>query len=72
MCSLVNNCFFYSHADNHPVHHAQKVVDQIYDSGVIILFAFCHHTVDEVFAKVKHYWRQNNVVLHAISASSLP
>ena len=65
MCSLVNNCFFYSHADNHPVHHAQEVVDHIYDSGVIIRFLPPYSTdlnpIEEVFAKVKHYSRQNDV-----------
>ena len=29
MSSLVNDCFFYSHTDNHPVHHAQEVVDHV-------------------------------------------
>ena len=58
MCSLVINCFFYSHAHNHPVHHAQEVVDHIYDSGVIIRILTPYspdlNPIEEVFAKVKH------------------
>ena len=74
MYSLVNNCFFYSHADNHPVHLAQEVVDHIYDSGVIIRFLPpCSpdlNPIEEVFAKVKHYSRQNDVVLQSVRVSS--
>ena len=74
MCTLVNNCSFYSHADNHPVHHAQEVVDHIYDSGVIIRFLPPYspdlNPIEEVFAKVKHYLRQNDVVLQSVQNPS--
>ena len=56
MCSLVNNCFFYSHADNHPVHHAQEVVIRFLPPYSTDL-----NPIEEVFAKVKHYSRQNDV-----------
>ncbi len=60
--------------DNHPVHHVQDVIERVYDSGSIIRFLLPYspdlNPVEEVFANVKHYLRQNDVVLHSVQDSS--
>ena len=52
------------------MHHAQEIVDHIYDSGVIIRFLPPYspdlNPIEEVFSKVKHYSRQNDVVLQSV------
>ena len=56
--------------DNQLDNHAQEVVDHIYDSGVIICFLPPYspdlNPIEDVFAKVKHYLRQNDVVLQSV------
>ena len=56
--------------DNHPAHHVQEVVEHIYDSGAIVRYLppYSPHLnpIEEVFAKVKHYLRQNDSVLQAV------
>jgi hypothetical protein len=56
--------------DNHPAHHVQEVVEHIYDSGAIIRYLPPYspdfNPIEEVFAKVKHYLRQNDLVLQAV------
>ena len=56
------------------MHHAQEVVDHIYDSGVIIRFLPPYspdlNPIEEVFSKVKHYSRQNDVVLQSVRVPS--
>ena len=62
-------CAFFS-TDNHPAHHVQEVVEHIYDSGAIVWYLppYSPHLnpIEEVFAKVKHYLRQNDLVLQAV------
>ena len=56
--------------DNHPAHHVQEVVEHVYDSGALIRFLPPYspdlNPIEEVFAKVKHYLRQNDSVLQAV------
>jgi hypothetical protein len=55
--------------DNHPTHHVREVIERVYDSGAIIRFLPPYspdlNPIEEVFAQVKHYLRQNDVVLQA-------
>ena len=55
--------------DNHAVHHVQEVIEHVYDYGAIIHF-LPPYSPDlnsiEVFAKVKHYLCQNDLVLHSL------
>ena len=50
--------------DNHPAHHIQEVVGHVYNSGALISFLPPYspdlNPIEEVFAKVKHYLRQND------------
>ena len=56
--------------DNHPAHHVQEVVEHLYNSGALIRFLPPYspdlNPIEEVFAKVKHYLRQNDSVLQAV------
>ena len=56
--------------DNHPAHYVQEVVEHVYNSGAFISFLPSYspdlNPIDEVFAKVKHYLRQNDSVLQAV------
>ena len=56
--------------DNHPAHHVQEVVEHIYDSGAIVRYLPPYspdfNPIEDVFAKVKHYLRQNDPVLQAV------
>ena len=60
--------------DNHPVHHVQDVIQRVYDFGAIIRFLPPYspdlNPIEEVFAKVKHYLRQNDVVLQSVQDTS--
>jgi transposase len=59
--------------DNHPAHHVQEVVEHIYDSGAIVRYLPPYspdlNPIEEVFAKVKHYLRQNDAVSVSFNAS---
>ena len=76
---LISNCngrdsikhaVIYISTDNHPVHHVQEVINHIYDSGVIIRFLPPYSSdlnpIEEVFSQVKHYLRQNHLVLQSV------
>lgn len=60
--------------DNHPAHHVQEVVYRIYDSGVIVRFLPPYspdlNPIEEMFAKVKHHLRQNDIVLQSLNDPS--
>ena len=67
--------FSYSHVDNHPVHHAQEVVNHIYNAGVIICvlppYSPDLNPIEEAFVnKVKRYLRQNDLVLQSVRVPS--
>ena len=56
--------------DSHPAHHVQEVVEHVYNSGALIRFLPSYspdlNPIKGVFAKVKHYLRQNDSVLQAV------
>ena len=60
--------------DNHAVHHVQEVIERGYDYGAIIRFLPPYfpdlNPIGEVFANVKHYLRQNHLVLHSLQDPS--
>ena len=62
-------CFCYSIIDNHPAHHVQDIIDHVYNSGVLVHFLPPYspdlNPIEEVFAKVKHCLRQNDLVLQS-------
>lgn len=71
MCAVNWICFvIFQHADNHPVHHVQEAIDQVYNHGALVRFLTPYspdqNPIEEVFAKVKHYLRQNDLVLQSV------
>ena len=66
-------CIFLT--DNHPVHHVREVINRIYNSGVLVRFLPPYspdlNPIEEAFAKVKHFLRQNDLVLQC-AADPLP
>ncbi|CAB4024257.1 Hypothetical predicted protein [Paramuricea clavata] len=60
--------------DNHAVHHVQEVIERVYDYGAIIRFLPPYspdlNPIEEVFANVKHYLRQNHLVLQSLQDPS--
>ena len=60
---------FVCFADNHTVHHVADVMEHIYNSGPIVRFLPPYspdsNPIEEVFAKVKYFLRQNDLVLHS-------
>ncbi len=56
--------------DNHAVHHVQEVKERVYDYGTIIRFLPPYspdlNPIEEVLANVKHYLRQNHLVLDSL------
>ena len=61
--------------DNHTVHHVQEVIERVYDYGAIIRFLPPYppdlNLIEDVLASVKHYLRQNHLVLHSFQDPSL-
>lgn len=57
--------------DNHPVHHVQEIVDLIYNAGVIVRYLPPYspdlNPIEECFAQVKHYLRQNDLVFQSLA-----
>ena len=63
--------FTYLRTDNHPVHHVEEVTEHVYDSGSIIRYlpprSLDLNPIEEEFSKVKHYLRENDVVLRSVT-----
>ena len=61
-------------ADNHAAHHVADVMDLIYNSGAIVRFLSPYspdlNPIEEVFAKVKYYLRQNDLILQSVKDAS--
>ena len=66
--------FFLLSTDNHSVHDVGEVIEHVYNTGSIIRFLPPYspdlNPIKEVFGKVKHYLRQNDVVLQSVRDAS--
>ena len=66
--------FFVFFIDNHVVHCVREVVEHVYNSGAIIRFLPPYspdlNPIEEAFAKVKRYLRQNDLVLQSVADPS--
>ena len=70
------HAFAFFQLDNHTFHHVQEVIERVYDCGAIIRFLPPYspdlNPIEEVFASVKHYLRQNHTGTTLISRSYSP
>ena len=66
----------YLPTNNHPVHHVEEVTEHVYDSGSIIRYLPPWNPdlnpIEEAFSKVKHYLRENVVVLQSVADPTPP
>lgn len=75
MCERNLICFVIFHyTDNHAVHHVQEAIDRVYLHGTLVRFLPPYspdlNPIEQVFAKVKHYLRDNDLVLQSVKDPS--
>lgn len=67
---MVEPCIFVfvSNVDNSAIHHTQEVIDAINVTGALVVFLPPYSPdfmpCEELFSKVKHYLRENDIAWH--------